>query len=305
MSQESTKNLIIFTDLDGTLLDAHTYAFEPAIPALQLLKENHIPLIICSSKTRKEIEYYRKKLDNHHPFISENGGGIFIPKDYFEFDIQLCNPPTPPFNSPLTKGGYRGVKGGLGGFSEDDDYHVIRLGAKYSELRRVIMELQKEGFLVKGFGDMTAEELVDIANMSIEDAVMAKERDFDEPFIFKGNEKEMQKLFESIKAKGFNFTRGRFYHIIGDSDKGKAVSILIELYKKFFNKIITVALGDNINDIPMLAKVNYPVLVQKPDGSYDQKINIPGIIKADGIGPSGWNRAINSLLDNLLFRGFY
>jgi mannosyl-3-phosphoglycerate phosphatase len=94
------KKPIIFTDLDGTLLDYSTYSFEKALPALQLLKEKDIPLIICSSKTKKEIEYYRKKLDNHHSFISENGGGIFIPKGYFGF--------TPSPYSPLSNGGYRG-----------------------------------------------------------------------------------------------------------------------------------------------------------------------------------------------------
>ena len=77
------KKLIIFTDLDGTLLDHKTYSFENAFEALQAIKEKNIPLIICSSKTRSEIEYYREKLSNNHPFVSENGGGIFLPEGYF------------------------------------------------------------------------------------------------------------------------------------------------------------------------------------------------------------------------------
>ncbi len=131
---------------------------------------------------------------------------------------------------------------------------------------------------------------------------MAKKRDFDEPFIFDGGENEKEKLFESIKAKGFNFTEGRFYHIIGNSDKGKAVSLLINLYKKYYDEIITIAIGDNTNDIPMFEKVDYPVLVKKPDGSYDSKIDIPKIIKADGIGPEGWNKAVSDLLREILNR---
>ena len=69
--------IIVFTDLDGTLLHPKTYSFEAAMPALKLIKEKDIPIILCSSKTRAEIEVYRKKLDNQHPFVSENGGGIF------------------------------------------------------------------------------------------------------------------------------------------------------------------------------------------------------------------------------------
>jgi mannosyl-3-phosphoglycerate phosphatase len=269
------KRLIVFTDLDGTLLDGETYSFEPALPALKLLKEKEIPLIICSSKTKREIEYYRRKLDNHDPFISENGGGIFISAGYFKF--QISN-----FKS-----------------EENGKYRTIRLGAKYSDLRKAIIELRQEGFNIKGFGDMTAEELAGIANMSIDEAKMAKERDFDEPFIFSGNEEELQRLFESIRAMGFNYTQGRFFHILGNSDKGKAVSILTELYKRKFNEITTIAIGDSPNDIPMLEKVDYPIIVQKPDGSYDQRIKAPNIIKADGIGPDGWNKAISGLVLNI------
>ena len=88
------KQLLIFSDLDGTLLDYSTYSFEMALSSIQLLKEKEIPLVISSSKTKKEIEYYRRKLSNNHPFISENGGGIFIPKDYF--NIKLIKNSVPP-----------------------------------------------------------------------------------------------------------------------------------------------------------------------------------------------------------------
>lgn len=265
------KQLIIFTDLDGTLLDYSTYSFDAALPALKLFREKNIPLIICSSKTRKEIEYYRKKLGNTHPFISENGGGIFIPKGYFDFRVESSE--------------FR--------VHEENDYLVIRLGAKYSDLRKAITELREEGFDVRGFGDMTAKEIAEIANMGIDEAEMAKERDFDEPFIFEGNE---EKLFETIKAKGFNYTQGRFFHVLGNSDKGKAISILIDIYKIKFGEIITISIGDSPNDIPMLEKVDYPIIVQKPDGNYDSRINVPGLIRAEGIGPEGWNMAvINSL----------
>ena len=51
---------IVFTDLDGTLIDHNTYSYESAIISLNLLKEHNIPLIFCTSKTRTEIEIYEK-----------------------------------------------------------------------------------------------------------------------------------------------------------------------------------------------------------------------------------------------------
>lgn len=270
------KKLIFFTDLDGTLLDYFTYSFEAALPALRLLKEKNIPLIICSSKTRKEIEYYRKKLDNHHPFISENGGGIFIPKGYFEFRVWSS--------------GF--------GITDENNYYVIRLGAKYSDLRKVIEELREEGVKVKGFGNMTAEEISRLAGLGIDEALMAKERYFDEPFIYSGEIQDLPLLLQSIKEKGYNYTQGRFFHILGNSDKGKAVSILIELYKRKFGEVVTIAIGDSPNDIPMLEKVDKPIIVQKSGGNYDPKIIVHGLIKADGIGPEGWNKAVIKLFES-------
>lgn len=268
------RNRVVFTDLDGTLLDRDTYSFEPALPALRLLKEENIPLVICSSKTRVEIEYYRKKLDNHQPFVSENGGGIFIPEGYFG----------------LSNGSHGLVPG------DGSGYDTIRLGARYPDLRKALEELQREGFRVRGFGDMSSKEVAELANMSIEEAEMAQERDFDEPFVFAGDEGDFRRLFDAIAERGFTFTRGRFFHILGNSDKGRAVAILTDLYSKKFGDVETIALGDSPNDAPMLERVDYPVIVQKPDGTYDPGLSAPRFIRAEGAGPKGWNKALITLL---------
>lgn len=270
------KRKIVFTDLDGTLLDHFTYSFEPALPAIQMLREKDVPLVICSSKTRAEIEYYRKKLGNLHPFISENGGGIFIPIGYFGTAAK----------SPGC------IAGGQYG------YEVIRLGARYSDLRKAIEELRREGFRVRGFGDMTLEELSRLAHMTLDEAGLAKERDFDEPFILEGSGADARRLFDAIAAKGFTSTKGRFFHILGNTDKGKAVEVLTGFYRRKFGEVETIALGDSPNDIPMLERVDYPVIVRKPDGTYDPDVKVPNLIRADGAGPVGWNSSIKALIGN-------
>jgi len=80
------KNYVIFTDIDGTLLDYKTYSYKPALSALELIRKQKIPLIFCTSKTRAEIEVHRRIMDNQHPFISENGAAVFIPIDYFNIN---------------------------------------------------------------------------------------------------------------------------------------------------------------------------------------------------------------------------
>src|SRR5713226_6564538 len=78
---------LIFTDLDGTLLDARTYSWAGAEPALAEIERRRIPLVLVTSKTRAEVEPLRRKLGHAHPFITENGGGVFIPDGYFNLKI--------------------------------------------------------------------------------------------------------------------------------------------------------------------------------------------------------------------------
>ena len=48
-------DLLLVSDLDGTLLEEDTYGFEEAVPVLRFLAKAEIPLVLASSKTRKEI----------------------------------------------------------------------------------------------------------------------------------------------------------------------------------------------------------------------------------------------------------
>ncbi|WP_116133649.1 mannosyl-3-phosphoglycerate phosphatase [Tropicimonas sp. IMCC34043] len=69
--------LIVFTDLDGTLLDHRSYSPEAARPALDRLARLGIPLILASSKTAAEIDLLRDEIGcRAFPAIVENGAGI-------------------------------------------------------------------------------------------------------------------------------------------------------------------------------------------------------------------------------------
>src|SRR4030043_949420 len=240
-SMTTTPKIVIFSDLDGTLLDRDTYSFEPALPALRLTRMKNIPLVLTSSKTRAEIEIYRKKLENDHPFISENGGAVFIPKNYFSFLF--------PYDREL------------------DEYFVLELGTFYLQIIEVLESIKKEtGIKIKGFSDLTEEQLTSLCGLSLEEAELAKRREYDEPFLIEGEEKEIEIVKRKIEEKGMNYVwGGRFHHILGKNDKGKAVEILKELYENEFFSITTVGIGDSLNDIPMLLAVDHPIFLKEGD----------------------------------------
>jgi mannosyl-3-phosphoglycerate phosphatase len=262
---------IIFTDLDGTLLREDDYSFEDALPAIREAQQRKIPIVISSSKTRAEIETYRERLGISDPFISENGGGIFIPCGYFR---------------SMQKG------------DRIDGHIMIALGERYERLRSFMGVLRKEGFPVRGFGDMTLKEVVELTGLSEEEAELARMREFDEPFLYEGGSRVPESLIRRIEEEGFRCTRGRFLHLMGRSDKGKAVRILTALYRSEYDNIKTIAVGDSLNDLPMLKEVSAAFLVQRQDGTYDSDVTSYGITRIDAPGPRGWKKVVERVLKN-------
>jgi len=270
----TTPKLVIFSDLDGCLLDRQTYSFEPAQAALRLIKEKKIPLVLVSSKTRVEMEGYRRRLKNGHPFVSENGGAIFIPKGYFSFQFSHER--------------------------EWEKYFVLELGTFYPQIIRALEFIKKEtGIRIRGFHDLSEADLVSLSGLTREEAAWAKEREYDEPFLIEGGEKEIKIVKKKIRERGLNYAwGGRFHHLLGKNDKGKAAQILKDLYKKEFSLIQTVGIGDSLNDLPMLSAVDHPVFL-KGEEDLSESSPVKNLVLLDGTGPQIWNKAILSVLREL------
>jgi len=264
--------IVILSDLDGTLLNDRDYSFRPAREALREIGRQDIPLVFVSSKTRTEIEAIRGDLDNRHPFISENGGAVFIPEGYFP-------PPVPESR-------------------ERDGYLVIELGTSYEKLCAFLDRSAAEGNIrIRGFHSLDPEEIARLTGLTPDQAARAKKREYDEPFLFEGRPEEWGRLRQQAESEGLSLTRGgRFSHVTGPNDKGKAARILLNLYRARSPEIRSVGIGDAVNDIPLLEAVDRAILVQKPDGSYDPEVRIPGLTRAPGPGPEGWNEAILKII---------
>jgi len=248
------KNIIIFTDLDGTLLDHANYGFEAALPMLNYIKTNDIPLIIVTSKTKNEVLRIQELLDLKSPFIVENGAGIFIP---FE-----------------------------------DSYEKIALGFEYEHIRACFLKYAKS-VQMHGFFDMSDEEVAKHTNLSVENAADAKRRTFTEPFILK-DENRLSELKRMANEDGLDIvTGGRFHHLITQGqDKSNAIKHFIKDYAKNREEgLKTIALGDSANDLTMLQSVDTPILIPHPDSSY-MNCDIRGLIKAPYPGPEGWNATL-------------
>ena len=269
-TQDNAMKLIVFTDLDGTLLDHHTYSWQAAAPALEALAEKGVPLILCSSKTRSEMLVLWQKLGLGHPFITENGGGIFAPED-----------------NPVTETGDWQPAG--------PGWCMITLGRPVAELRAALDGF-KEQTGARGFGDMTDAEVADLTGLELESAALARKREFNEPVLLADPERDAEAFIEASRKAGLQATRGgRFFHLLGGGGKGKAVRLLSSLYREQNPELETAALGDSANDLPMLLAVDHAFQVALHDGSHAD-LEGANIQRVPLIGPQGWNQAVLDLL---------
>ena len=261
--------LLVFTDLDGTLLDSESYSFQRAVPALRELKYQLASVILVSSKTLGEVEFWRNQVDSQSPFVVENGAAVFANRG---------NPALPKDVARLS-----------------GDYEMVEFGVAYRSLTRALKGAAREtGCRVRGFADMKAQEISLLCNLSVGQAALAKRRQYDEPFLLiEGAAAELRK---AVEKRGLKLTRGgRFFHITGQNDKAEAVLLLIDAYRRM-GPVRTVGIGDGLNDAGFLNIVDFPVLLESP-ALDDVRKRVPRARIASA-GPGGWNESVLEILDS-------
>jgi mannosyl-3-phosphoglycerate phosphatase len=257
---------LVFTDLDGTLLAHDSYSWAGARPALEQLRRRKIPVIFCTSKTRLETLALRRAIGNTDPFITENGGQIVIPPGCF------------PVAHP----------------SAGSRPSVLLLGRPYQQTVHALQTIAEQvDVAVRGFHELSIDELVKISGLSRQHARLALKRESGEPFLFQNAAPAKIRSFARIAHKlGYSLQRGgRFWHLSGGCDKGLAVVTLVSLYRASGqSRVRTIAIGDSGNDLPMLQVVDHPILMPKPDRTFDPEVTklLPRIHRSDEPGPTGW-----------------
>jgi mannosyl-3-phosphoglycerate synthase len=324
-------NKVVFTDIDGTLIDINTAEYGKKTRGLiSSLKEKNIPLILASAKTWLEQNKIREDLGLSDPFIVENGGAIVIPKGYFVEsalkDIQYSSRQAEE-RVKKVRNGNQIIRKDMRIIDDTEFKHddgrtktpltlttvtVIELGKPVDNIRAKLSAIRKKYTInFKGVADVSVEELSNIVSMPIEQAKRMADRRYGET-ILQIERKDVARLIKYAKDEGMRAIHGgRFFDVTIGNDKGKAVEILRNLFKnKFHDDVTFFGIGDSTNDVSMLNLMDVPILVQKPDRSWlDYEIKIPenvdssnisnnnnNIIKINGIGPNGWENAVHKII---------
>jgi mannosyl-3-phosphoglycerate phosphatase len=274
----SSTPLVVFANLDSVLFEGGAFS-EPARQAVALLAAHRLPLVLCSSRTRAEIELARQKLDIPHPFVAEYGAALYIPPGYF---------PQPP--AAVVRSGY----------------HVVEVGIPYRDVVSTLHRLARQLHVgIESFGQMSVDEVSRAYGLSLLDARLAKLRDHAEPFRFTdATPKARARLIHALHAAGFECVDdGRFYHALARVDFGGRVRMLKVLYGEA-TPVVSAGVSDRLEDLPLLQEADVRVVVQGTSGrsSADLFRAVPHAILTSASGPTGWVEAMTAIVQRFAIR---
>jgi mannosyl-3-phosphoglycerate phosphatase len=261
-----TLPMIILSDLDGTLLNHDDYAYHAAKPALEALRVNHIPLILCSSKTAAEIIPLRSEMGFHDcPAIIENGAGIL----------------------------------------KEQAMSMASLST-HKQLMDVINTLPESSRqLFSGISSWPVEALQQYTGLSKAALSLATQRQYSEPGLWSGDETSKQAFIAALKIKGVGAHQGgRFLTLSFKSSKAFMAQKIIADYQSNQTESLTiVALGDAPNDIEMLQLADIAVIIPNPAHTgiptlVDESNGRGQIIRANKPGAAGWNSMVLEILND-------
>jgi mannosyl-3-phosphoglycerate phosphatase len=266
---------LIATDLDGTLIDHHTYSAAAATEALAACANASVPVVACSSKTRAEIRRLMRTLPMPAaPVIAENGSAVWFPDDW---------PSLPADATSLPHG----------------EGYLVTLGIQSARLRPELDRLASQlRIRVHALSAMTTDAVVAHTGLAPEVADLARQREFSEPFIVEGAVPSLDAMQAVALELGLHVTRGgRFFHLLGPTDKGRAVAVVRGAGTPGHRAL---GLGDAPNDLSLLRACDDAVIVPQPDHGIhpDLARALPTARHAVAPGPAGWNDAVLRWLDS-------
>ncbi|WP_394425032.1 HAD-IIB family hydrolase [Vreelandella stevensii] len=262
---------LVVTDLDGSLLDHHSYDFSPAAPWLARLKQLGVPVIPVTSKTRAELLPLREALGlTATPFIAENGAVIGLPPGWCH--ASLDRPGSGPDGVVIK---HTGV-----------DIRFIRA--------RLAIWKQRLNLRFTPMGEMEVAEVIARTGLDEPRAKAAKRREGSEPLIWEDDERALETLREALEGDGLTMTQGgRFWHVMAQaSGKGSAVSWLIQRFAALRGRQpLALGLGDGPNDVSMLEAVDQAVVIK---GCHDLMVapHNRALYRTQATGPAGWAEGV-------------
>ncbi len=280
---KQTSAVIVFAGVDGIVIDRQSgEVCRAAWDAIDLVVSRNIPFVLCAGKTRAEIEPIYEGLGVGHPFVCENGAAIFVPRNYFGFELRHTH--------------------------DVDAYDVVEFGRPYGTVVDILHGAAKRvGADVIGFSDMSVEEIAADYGLPLFRARLAKRREYDEPFrIVRGGEGKRHRLLKALQAAHLGcVNEGRYERAGAPIDPGIGADWLRAWYQIAFRRVLTVGFGNRLSHLPFLRRMDIPVIVPTDDEGRTARM-VASLPRARLVDPGGssWADAILEAAEHAADDGF-
>lgn len=259
--QSHTKNFatkwLIFTDLDGTLLDDR-YDLRAAGEAMDSLHAHGCICVPASSKTNLEMIELNRYRKFPSPYVFENGAGLCWPSasepEQFGRDAdEICDL--------------------LDHISAAHDF-------RYRTLRH-----------------LDATEVQAITGLSASASELAKQRSGSMPLLWEDSHQALESFSETLGFIGLQVVQGGRFYTVLDKSCNKAIGMrkIAEHFMRPDDRPVLVSCGDAKNDLEMLALADIAVLFPNNDGNYFQ-FNHPVVHYAAVCGHEHWLETMQHIL---------
>ena len=272
--------------MDGCLLDK-TYDYRQALPAIEFIRKQDFILILNTSKTRYEVEYYIDKwgLRGREIFIVENGAAIYLNKHLFETKYWVY------LNNSVVI----------------NNYLSIVLGIKRSLIERKISDIiEATAGEIIWLHDITPELFSKLTGLPVEMSKKALMRDYSTLFHPLKKNSHLNEIIEEIKSRGLNATTGSgiIYLVTGRHDKGTATKTIIDLLRRIagFEEVVTIGIGDGLNDLPMLLVTDISIVLGNNEYLLNKLMKKDKVIHIPYKGPYAWLEGIKKAI-KIVFEG--
>ena len=226
--------VIVFCDLDS-LLSSSSVQVPAGRPAtLEHLDDGRVSVVLCSRKTRAELDWFTQQLGIRAPFVTENGGGVFVPGGYFD-------------EVP----GSRQLAG----------YEVVEFGRSYASVVDLVRRsASRAGVNIRAMADMSIEEASQRLGIPLPLGRLAKLRDYTE--LFDVADEDRPRLFRALRGVHLHCMKGdRLDHAGATVDASLGVALLRSLYRRACDAAVTIGIADASAEPDLLRLVDYPLML--------------------------------------------
>ncbi|MGQ0765372.1 MAG: HAD hydrolase family protein [Gemmatimonadota bacterium] len=262
--------MIVFTDVDGTLLDETLEP--PCTPAELRDLMGPTPIVLASSRPLVELAGIQRTLGLRDPVIAENGAVVAFDADDLRWGAGLA-------------GTQRSADLVLQ--SEDRSFLVTTLGDPAGEL----LDSARKATRARGH-DVLATRLD-----SIPGPVEPWNGDRAWSLLLELEDSDLDLLRRALDPAGCAVERGgRYVTVVRGSDKGRALQLVSEVLVSAGSSGPTVALGNAPNDVSLFLAADCRFAIRDDNGKID-----PDLLRLSGVqiprqsGTNGWWEVMKAL----------